>query len=187
MAALGDTGFLLPNGRGSPPTSSASSSSPTNDVTKQPGSRDLPSGRLGAAGPTGAQYTPHSHQFPRTRKMFDKGPDQVRACAVARGLRTAVRGVPRPDLRLLLGSRLGDAGAQSERSPAPCGRGLWASVTRRPGAYPTTKAGTAQATPPAPRQQGSYIPSPHSAPSPDSAPGLRDAAARPAFVWSELL
>lgn len=78
MAGLGDAGFLLPNGRGSPPTSSASSSSPTNDVAKQPGSRELPAGRLGTAGPTGAQYTPHSHQFPRTRKMFDKGPDQVR-------------------------------------------------------------------------------------------------------------
>ncbi|XP_036196029.1 regulatory-associated protein of mTOR isoform X2 [Myotis myotis] len=69
-------GVHMQHAGGSPPTSSASSSSPTNDVTKQPGSRDLPSGRLGAAGPTGAQYTPHSHQFPRTRKMFDKGPDQ---------------------------------------------------------------------------------------------------------------
>ncbi|KAM7068351.1 regulatory-associated protein of mTOR isoform 1-T3 [Molossus nigricans] len=62
---------------GSPPTSSASSSSPTNDVAKQPVSREMPAGRLGTAGPTGAQYTPHSHQFPRTRKMFDKGPDQT--------------------------------------------------------------------------------------------------------------
>uniref|UniRef100_G1PCJ8 Regulatory associated protein of MTOR complex 1 n=1 Tax=Myotis lucifugus TaxID=59463 RepID=G1PCJ8_MYOLU len=69
-------GVHMQHAGGSPPTSSASSSSPTNDVTKQPGSRELPSGRLGAAGPTGAQYTPHSHQFPRTRKMFDKGPDQ---------------------------------------------------------------------------------------------------------------
>uniref|UniRef100_A0A8C5ISK6 Regulatory associated protein of MTOR complex 1 n=1 Tax=Junco hyemalis TaxID=40217 RepID=A0A8C5ISK6_JUNHY len=25
----------------------------------------------------GVQYTPHSHQFPRTRKMFDKGPEQT--------------------------------------------------------------------------------------------------------------
>ncbi|XP_008048687.1 regulatory-associated protein of mTOR [Carlito syrichta] len=62
---------------GSPPTSSTSSSSLTNDVVKQPVSRDLPSGRPGTTGPMGAQYTPHSHQFPRTRKMFDKGPDQT--------------------------------------------------------------------------------------------------------------
>nr|KAF6458628.1 regulatory associated protein of MTOR complex 1 [Rousettus aegyptiacus] len=59
---------------GSPPTSSASSSSLTNDVAKQPASRDPPPGRPAAAG---TQYTPHSHQFPRTRKMFDKGPDQT--------------------------------------------------------------------------------------------------------------
>ena len=65
------------NDRGSPPTSSTSSSSLTNDVAKQPVSRDLPPGRPGATGPVGVQYTPHSHQFPRTRKMFDKGPDQV--------------------------------------------------------------------------------------------------------------
>lgn len=69
--------FLLPGHRGSPPTSSTSSSSLTNDVAKQPVSRDLPPGRPGPTGPTGVQYTPHSHQFPRTRKMFDKGPDQV--------------------------------------------------------------------------------------------------------------
>uniref|UniRef100_A0A2K6F7L0 Regulatory associated protein of MTOR complex 1 n=1 Tax=Propithecus coquereli TaxID=379532 RepID=A0A2K6F7L0_PROCO len=62
---------------GSPPATSTSSSSLTNDVAKQPVSRDLPSGRPGAAGPVGAQYTPHSHQFPRTRKMFDKGPEQT--------------------------------------------------------------------------------------------------------------
>ncbi|ELW68221.1 Regulatory-associated protein of mTOR [Tupaia chinensis] len=61
---------------GSPPASSTSSSSLTGDGTKQPASRDLPTGRPGTAGPVGAQYTPHSHQFPRTRKMFDKGPDQ---------------------------------------------------------------------------------------------------------------
>ncbi|KAM5273134.1 regulatory-associated protein of mTOR isoform 2-T2 [Ctenodactylus gundi] len=59
---------------GSPPASSTSSCSLTNDVSKQPGGRDLPPGRPGPAGP---QYTPHSHQFPRTRKMFDKGPDQT--------------------------------------------------------------------------------------------------------------
>nr|XP_003831186.2 regulatory-associated protein of mTOR isoform X1 [Pan paniscus] len=62
---------------GSPPASSTSSSSLTNDVPKQPVSRDLPSGRPGTTGPAGAQYTPHSHQFPRTRKMFDKGPEQT--------------------------------------------------------------------------------------------------------------
>ncbi|XP_024090831.1 regulatory-associated protein of mTOR isoform X2 [Pongo abelii] len=62
---------------GSPPASSTSSSSLTNDVAKQPVSRDLPPGRPGTTGPTGAQYTPHSHQFPRTRKMFDKGPEQI--------------------------------------------------------------------------------------------------------------
>ncbi|XP_004639562.1 regulatory-associated protein of mTOR isoform X1 [Octodon degus] len=62
---------------GSPPASSTSSCSLTNDVAKQPVSRDLPPGRQGTTGPTGAQYTPHSHQFPRTRKMFDKGPDQT--------------------------------------------------------------------------------------------------------------
>uniref|UniRef100_A0A8C5W7W3 Regulatory associated protein of MTOR complex 1 n=1 Tax=Microcebus murinus TaxID=30608 RepID=A0A8C5W7W3_MICMU len=62
---------------GSPPTTSTSSSSLTNDVAKQPVSRDLPAGRPGTAGPVGPQYTPHSHQFPRTRKMFDKGPEQT--------------------------------------------------------------------------------------------------------------
>ncbi|XP_023366901.1 regulatory-associated protein of mTOR isoform X2 [Otolemur garnettii] len=62
---------------GSPPTTSTSSSSLTNDMAKQPVSRDLPSGRPSATGPVGAQYTPHSHQFPRTRKMFDKGPEQT--------------------------------------------------------------------------------------------------------------
>ncbi|XP_051037697.1 regulatory-associated protein of mTOR [Phodopus roborovskii] len=62
---------------GSPPASSTSSCSLTNDVAKQPVNRDLPPSRPGTAGPTGAQYTPHSHQFPRTRKMFDKGPDQA--------------------------------------------------------------------------------------------------------------
>ncbi|XP_066093550.1 regulatory-associated protein of mTOR [Saccopteryx bilineata] len=70
-------GIHIQQAGGSPPTSSTSSSSPTNDVAKQPISRELPTGRLGAAGPTGVQYTPHSHQFPRTRKMFDKGPDQT--------------------------------------------------------------------------------------------------------------
>ncbi|XP_054449253.1 regulatory-associated protein of mTOR [Pteronotus mesoamericanus] len=70
-------GIHIQQAGGSPPTSSASSSSPTSDVAKQPVSRELPAGRPGAAGPAGVQYTPHSHQFPRTRKMFDKGPDQT--------------------------------------------------------------------------------------------------------------
>ncbi|XP_026523047.1 regulatory-associated protein of mTOR isoform X1 [Pseudonaja textilis] len=62
---------------GSPPTASTSSSSLTNDVTKQPVSRDISSVRPANVGNMGVQYTPHSHQFPRTRKMFDKGPDQI--------------------------------------------------------------------------------------------------------------
>ncbi|KAI5277304.1 regulatory-associated protein of mTOR isoform X2 [Manis pentadactyla] len=70
-------GIHIHQAGGSPPTCSASSSSLTNDVAKQPISRDLPAGRPGTTGPTGVQYTPHSHQFPRTRKMFDKGPDQT--------------------------------------------------------------------------------------------------------------
>ncbi|EGW06227.1 Regulatory-associated protein of mTOR [Cricetulus griseus] len=70
-------GMLIHQVGGSPPASSTSSCSLTNDVAKQTVSRDLSSSRPGTAGPTGAQYTPHSHQFPRTRKMFDKGPDQT--------------------------------------------------------------------------------------------------------------
>uniref|UniRef100_A0A8C0FZ14 Regulatory associated protein of MTOR complex 1 n=1 Tax=Bubo bubo TaxID=30461 RepID=A0A8C0FZ14_BUBBB len=62
---------------GSPPTTSTSSSSLTNDVTKQPVSRDITSVRPANVGNMGVQYTPHSHQFPRTRKMFDKGPEQT--------------------------------------------------------------------------------------------------------------
>ncbi|XP_015264106.1 PREDICTED: regulatory-associated protein of mTOR [Gekko japonicus] len=62
---------------GSPPTASTSSSSLTNDVTKQPVNRDISSVRPANVGSMGVQYTPHSHQFPRTRKMFDKGPDQT--------------------------------------------------------------------------------------------------------------
>lgn len=78
ISRLGKTQrVLFPNGRGSPPTSSTSSSSLTNDVAKQPVGRDLPAGRAGGPGAAGVQYTPHSQQFPRTRKMFDKGPDQV--------------------------------------------------------------------------------------------------------------
>ncbi|KFQ82266.1 Regulatory-associated protein of mTOR, partial [Phaethon lepturus] len=62
---------------GSPPTTSTSSSSLTNDVTKQPASRDITSVRPANVSNMGVQYTPHSHQFPRTRKMFDKGPEQT--------------------------------------------------------------------------------------------------------------
>ncbi|NXF11630.1 RPTOR protein, partial [Smithornis capensis] len=62
---------------GSPPTTSTSSSSLTNEVPKQPVSRDMASVRPANAGSVGVQYTPHSHQFPRTRKMFDKGPEQT--------------------------------------------------------------------------------------------------------------
>uniref|UniRef100_A0A0F7Z7I6 Regulatory-associated protein of mTOR n=1 Tax=Crotalus adamanteus TaxID=8729 RepID=A0A0F7Z7I6_CROAD len=62
---------------GSPPTASTSSSSLTNDMTKQPVNRDISSVRPANVGNMGVQYTPHSHQFPRTRKMFDKGPDQI--------------------------------------------------------------------------------------------------------------
>ncbi|KAM6468539.1 regulatory-associated protein of mTOR isoform 2-T2 [Liasis olivaceus] len=62
---------------GSPPTASTSSSSLTNDVAKQPVNRDISSVRPANVGNMGVQYTPHSHQFPRTRKMFDKGPDQT--------------------------------------------------------------------------------------------------------------
>ncbi|NXC56977.1 RPTOR protein, partial [Aleadryas rufinucha] len=61
---------------GSPPTTSTSSSSLTNEVPKQPVSRDLASVRPNVTN-VGVQYTPHSHQFPRTRKMFDKGPEQT--------------------------------------------------------------------------------------------------------------
>ncbi|NXO26106.1 RPTOR protein, partial [Cisticola juncidis] len=61
---------------GSPPTTSTSSSSLTNEVPKQPVSRDLASARPSVTN-VGVQYTPHSHQFPRTRKMFDKGPEQT--------------------------------------------------------------------------------------------------------------
>ncbi|KAJ8002039.1 hypothetical protein DPEC_G00175660 [Dallia pectoralis] len=59
---------------GSPPMPSASSSSLTNEVPKPPV-------RGGEQAPARPPYTPtlggqapHSHQFPRTRKMFDKGP-----------------------------------------------------------------------------------------------------------------
>nr|XP_015211492.1 PREDICTED: regulatory-associated protein of mTOR [Lepisosteus oculatus] len=60
---------------GSPPMPSTSSSSLTNEVPKPP-ARDLPPARPPYTPTLGGQ-APHSHQFPRTRKMFDKGPDQT--------------------------------------------------------------------------------------------------------------
>uniref|UniRef100_A0A8D2QGI1 Raptor N-terminal CASPase-like domain-containing protein n=1 Tax=Zonotrichia albicollis TaxID=44394 RepID=A0A8D2QGI1_ZONAL len=60
--------------RGSPPTTSTSSSSLTNEVPKPAVSREL---QRPSVTNVGVQYTPHSHQFPRTRKMFDKGPEQT--------------------------------------------------------------------------------------------------------------
>uniref|UniRef100_A0A8C9SW85 Regulatory-associated protein of mTOR n=1 Tax=Scleropages formosus TaxID=113540 RepID=A0A8C9SW85_SCLFO len=60
---------------GSPPMPSASSSSLTNEVPKPP-ARELPPARPPYTPPFGGQ-APHSHQFQRTRKMFDKGPDQT--------------------------------------------------------------------------------------------------------------
>lgn len=54
---------------------STSSSSLTNEVPKPP-ARDQPATRPPYTPTLGGQ-APHSHQFPRTRKMFDKGPDQV--------------------------------------------------------------------------------------------------------------
>ncbi|TRY56339.1 hypothetical protein DNTS_034953, partial [Danionella cerebrum] len=59
---------------GSPPIPSASSSSLTNEVPKPP-LRDSQPVRPPYTPTLGAQ-APHSQQFPRTRKMFDKGPDQ---------------------------------------------------------------------------------------------------------------
>lgn len=55
---------------------STSSSSLTNDVPKPP-NREQPATRPPYTPTLGGQ-APHSHQFPRTRKMFDKGPEQVR-------------------------------------------------------------------------------------------------------------
>uniref|UniRef100_A0A3Q3FBT2 Regulatory-associated protein of mTOR n=1 Tax=Labrus bergylta TaxID=56723 RepID=A0A3Q3FBT2_9LABR len=55
---------------GSPPMPSTSSSSLTNEVPKPP-ARDQPATRPPYTPTLGGQ-APHSHQFPRTRKMFDK-------------------------------------------------------------------------------------------------------------------
>lgn len=59
----------------SPPMPSTSSSSLTNEVPKPP-AREQPATRPPYT-PTMGGQAPHSHQFPRTRKMFDKGPEQV--------------------------------------------------------------------------------------------------------------
>lgn len=56
---------------------STSSSSLTNEVPKPP-AREQPATRPPYTPTLGGQ-APHSHQFPRTRKMFDKGPEQVEA------------------------------------------------------------------------------------------------------------
>ncbi|KAL7890910.1 hypothetical protein AOLI_G00003860 [Acnodon oligacanthus] len=61
---------------GSPPIPGVSSSSLTNEVPKPP-TRDGPPTRPPYTPTLGTQATPHSHQFQRTRKMFDKGPDQM--------------------------------------------------------------------------------------------------------------
>uniref|UniRef100_A0A8C4F581 Regulatory-associated protein of mTOR n=1 Tax=Dicentrarchus labrax TaxID=13489 RepID=A0A8C4F581_DICLA len=60
---------------GSPPMPSTSSSSLTNEVPKPP-TREQPATRPPYTPTLGGQ-APHSHQFPRTRKMFDKGPEQA--------------------------------------------------------------------------------------------------------------
>uniref|UniRef100_A0A3Q2NT53 Regulatory-associated protein of mTOR n=1 Tax=Fundulus heteroclitus TaxID=8078 RepID=A0A3Q2NT53_FUNHE len=60
---------------GSPPMPSTSSSSLTNEVPKPP-VREQPATRPPYTPTLGGQ-APHSHQFPRTRKMFDKGPEQA--------------------------------------------------------------------------------------------------------------
>ncbi|KAM8879044.1 regulatory-associated protein of mTOR isoform 1-T2 [Spinachia spinachia] len=60
---------------GSPPMPSTSSSSLTNEVPKPP-TREAPATRPPYT-PTSGGQAPHSHQFPRTRKMFDKGPEQA--------------------------------------------------------------------------------------------------------------
>ncbi|KAI4885073.1 hypothetical protein NFI96_027123, partial [Prochilodus magdalenae] len=61
---------------GSPPIPGVSSSSLTNEVPKPP-TRDAPPARPPYTPTLGGQAPPHSHQFQRTRKMFDKGPDQM--------------------------------------------------------------------------------------------------------------
>ncbi|XP_067315543.1 regulatory-associated protein of mTOR isoform X3 [Pseudorasbora parva] len=68
-------GTLIHQAGGSPPMPGASSSSLTNEVPKPP-VREVPPSRPPYTPTLGGQ-APHSQQFPRTRKMFDKGPDQA--------------------------------------------------------------------------------------------------------------
>ncbi|XP_067230911.1 regulatory-associated protein of mTOR isoform X3 [Chanodichthys erythropterus] len=68
-------GTLIHQAGGSPPMPGASSSSLTNEVPKPP-VREAPPNRPPYTPTLGGQ-APHSQQFPRTRKMFDKGPDQT--------------------------------------------------------------------------------------------------------------
>ncbi|KAK2889081.1 hypothetical protein Q8A67_014456 [Cirrhinus molitorella] len=68
-------GTLIHQAGGSPPMPGASSSSLTNEVPKPP-VREGPPTRPPYTPTLGGQ-APHSQQFPRTRKMFDKGPDQT--------------------------------------------------------------------------------------------------------------
>ncbi|XP_047669458.1 regulatory-associated protein of mTOR isoform X1 [Tachysurus fulvidraco] len=67
-------GTLIHQAGGSPPIPGVSSSSLTNDVPKPP---QAPPTRPPYTPTLGSQAPPHSHQFPRSRKMFDKGPDQM--------------------------------------------------------------------------------------------------------------
>ncbi|KAM9483647.1 regulatory-associated protein of mTOR isoform 1-T1 [Clarias gariepinus] len=67
-------GTLIHQAGGSPPIPGVSSSSLTNDVPKPP---QAPPSRPPYTPTLGSQAPPHSHQFSRTRKMFDKGPDQM--------------------------------------------------------------------------------------------------------------
>uniref|UniRef100_A0A9J8DG38 Regulatory-associated protein of mTOR n=1 Tax=Cyprinus carpio carpio TaxID=630221 RepID=A0A9J8DG38_CYPCA len=68
-------GTLIHQAGGSPPMPGASSSSLTNEVPKPPVQEGPPSHPPYT--PTLGSQAPHSQQFPRTRKMFDKGPDQT--------------------------------------------------------------------------------------------------------------
>uniref|UniRef100_A0A8C1DII7 Regulatory-associated protein of mTOR n=1 Tax=Cyprinus carpio carpio TaxID=630221 RepID=A0A8C1DII7_CYPCA len=68
-------GTLIHQAGGSPPMPGASSSSLTNEVPKPPVREGLPT--RPPYTPTLGGQAPHSQQFPRTRKMFDKGPDQT--------------------------------------------------------------------------------------------------------------
>ncbi|XP_017336628.1 regulatory-associated protein of mTOR isoform X2 [Ictalurus punctatus] len=67
-------GTLIHQAGGSPPIPGVSSSSLTNDVPKPPQAQPT---RPPYTPTLGSQVPPHSHQFSRTRKMFDKGPDQM--------------------------------------------------------------------------------------------------------------